>query len=330
MSHMRILWITHPESDYLASTLYRGMCQVLCVDNVIDYPWKDSYHGQTSYYEQPHGRGPGCTSPCAWQKPSESVRRTEVEIKNDHFDCVILESTRPYAVHALDAIINSGWTPLPPVFACCGEDYSETNILLDVGNKFGALALFKRELLNGVNIQHVYPCPFASVIPEDWPLYVSLPKTHDACLVVGNTNPQRQGIVDALNALKGKYNIYAGSDTQGVRLDQFQFWEVLSRSKISLSTKGWGNDTLRYWEVPSTRSMLLTQRLDIVIPNPFTDGVNCAEFSTPDEMRQKLEWYLNRPDELQRVSEAGYQHVLAHHTCRRRAEYVLEIVGRYV
>ena len=326
---MRILWITHPESDYLASTLYRGMCQVLGVDNVIDYPWKDSYHGQTSYYEQPYGRGPGCTSPCAWQKPSESVRRTEVEIKNDNFDCVILESTRPYAIHALDAVIASGWTPLPPVFVCCGEDYSETNILLDVGNKFGAKALFKRELLKGVNIQHVYPCPFASVIPEDWPLYVSLSKHHDAFCVVGNTDPTRQAYIDALQRISG-YNIYSGSDKQGVRLDQFQYWEKLSRSRIGVNLKGFGWDTLRFLEIPAVMTMLLTQRIDIQYPHEFTDGVNCAIFNDANEMDWKLRHYLDHPDECQRIARAGYDHVLAHHTSRRRAEYVLDIVGRYI
>jgi spore maturation protein CgeB len=70
--------------------------------------------------------------------------------------------------------------------------------------------------------------------------------------------------------------------------------------------------------------MLLTFTPDIVIPNGFTDGVDCATFTSFDEFESKLNFYLARTETVSMIAERGFQRLLEHHTTERRAANFLE------
>jgi hypothetical protein len=100
---------------------------------------------------------------------------------------------------------------------------------------------------------------------------------------------------------------------------------LLARSKISISAPGAGYDCARYWEILAAGAMLFTYDPDIVIPNGFTDGVNCATFSSISEFEDKLEYYLAHPARVADIAAAGQAHLLKHHTTARRASWFLKL-----
>ena len=51
---------------------------------------------------------------------------------------------------------------------------------------------------------------------------------------------------------------------------------------------------MRFWEIMAAGAACFTQRFNIVMPNPFTDGVNMIDFKTVDEFKDKVKYYLSR------------------------------------
>jgi spore maturation protein CgeB len=68
----------------------------------------------------------------------------------------------------------------------------------------------------------------------------------------------------------------------------------------------------------------LTFKPDIVIPNGFTDAIDCLTFESMEELDEKIDYCLANQSKVAEIVEAGHQRLLAHHTTARRAEYFLE------
>ena len=106
--------------------------------------------------------------------------------------------------------------------------------------------------------------------------------------------------------------------------------QVLHRSLISVSVPGIGYDCARFWEILAARAMLLTYEPDIVIPNGFTDGIDCVSFRSLDQFDEKLAYYAPRHDLAAAIAQRGHERLLAHHTTQARARYFLDIVRRHI
>ena len=73
--------------------------------------------------------------------------------------------------------------------------------------------------------------------------------------------------------------------------------------------------------------MAMTQKYQIEFPNDFTDGENIVHYETIEEFEKKIRKYLDDKNEVQRISENGYQHLLNYHTSQKRVEYILDIIN---
>ena len=83
-----------------------------------------------------------------------------------------------------------------------------------------------------------------------------------------------------------------------------EYRALLHRSKMALSVRGGGFDTVRYWEIPASGALLISERPDIVIPHNFEHGVH-AIFCRPD-LQDLPGWVRQlRDDEPERTTDGG-------------------------
>lgn len=101
----------------------------------------------------------------------------------------------------------------------------------------------------------------------------------------------------------------------------------LELSKFSVAVRGAGWDTLRYWEIPSRGAVLCRMPSPIKIPNDFEDGINCIEFTNSDELREKVNHYLNDKMGYNRLRAKSLEHFKKFHTTAARAKYMLKECG---
>ncbi len=196
-------------------------------------------------------------------------------------------------------------------------------------------AVFKRELnkcwINKMQ-EPVFPLPFAA---EKRFFQGSSPSVRDIDLsyVAGlSSNTVRYSVFHRL-LRKNRERFFVGpTDESAYRHTRIKggptetpvFRDILFRSRISVNVIGGGYDCARYWEILASGAMLLTQELEIQIPDAFTDGINCFTFSSMDELDDKVDMLLSNPSVIEEVAEAGYAHLLSHHTTKARAQYFLD------
>jgi len=208
-----------------------------------------------------------------------------------------------------------------------GSDYQFLNVPSNIRFK----AVFKRELNKLHSQENIYPLPFASekrYFPAQYP-----PKDILVSFLANvHTNTFRYSILERLKRIR-RNGIVVGSTGErsynpAAPAPEFQptpkYHNLIARSLISVNVVGAGWDCARYWEILAARSMLFTQKLDIQIPFPFQDGVNCVEFETFAEFEDKLEYYMNNPDKAIEIIQKAWVHLCKYHTTKARAEYFIE------
>lgn len=340
---MNVLFLNHSESDYGGAFLYNGLCNVFGARKVYDYPLKKSYHGETHHYSLPNITN-GCTAPLPWMPAhpvawgsdcSLDTACIRTQISKHFFSLVVLESCRytvkqTYAQFA-DAIRESG----TPVVLHDGEDYREVDeaFIADVKPTL----FLKREVLaaaplldmRGEHRRLAYPFSCPKVAPlvskEEFQQ-----RTYKAAMLFGNTAQIRKDLVNAFRSCDYADDVYCAMNSDGEAKQTLLGWDaynqMLTDSMIGVSARGFGWDTCRYWEIP-TAAVLLTQPLNLRIPDPYVHEKTCFEFVSPQhavQIVQSLTRYT--PEHLYEVYCAGHAHTVAHHTNTARVGYMLSLL----
>lgn len=292
---MRIVYINSPIYDYLTATLIEGLQelghQVLCSE--------DSNYGTRT-------------------DERELVAAAETA------DLIIVGSNQGVRTQLLNGNRN------PRKIYVDGADHP----LISAPEEFNFELVFKRELLTTYRDAErlgILPLPFGGEQRYGRTAPESERSVKAAFLASLHTNPMRFGLHQRLVNLKDPSVL---SGTTGERaydpgkskarpVETPKYRELLRQSRIGISAAGAGWDCARYWEILAAGAMLFTQALDIVIPNPFTDGVNCVTFSNFAEFEERLAHYMSRPELCLEIAARGQAHYLEHHTTRARAQYLL-------
>lgn len=336
----KVLWVDHPEGDYLASFVFMGLCEELGDDNVVDYPSKLSFHGLMHRYPSPYavpvGDGGGMpweraaraapdaigtTGPYEWMRPSSGRvwSRDEVISRIGEFSLVVLAAPRTYNVPALeDIIVAVGRDRMPPIVIMDGEDYSA--IRVDLVQKFQPKVYFKRELMPGSGCGCRLE-PFSFATPVRLPVE-PVEKDIDVLFLGGASWGSRDEACNALRAAFGER--FVG----GVRghVAHVEYLRMLARAKIAISVRGYGYDTVKFFEIPSMPgTLLVSDTAPIVRPAPFVHGETALFFSSPSELVEVVRHALDDEPWRQKISEAGNRHLATHHTPRARAKELLRI-----
>ncbi len=81
----------------------------------------------------------------------------------------------------------------------------------------------------------------------------------------------------------------------------------------------------RVYDVLASGGFLLSEYKP-VLEEEFQIGEHLVCFKTPEELREKAEYYLQHPDEREAIARAGQEFVLNHATYRHRVQQLLSIV----
>ena len=182
---------------------------------------------------------------------------------------------------------------------------------------------FKRECLESDIVQGVMPLPFAAR-QSDFEIPIgTYPKHLDIMCAFGQTkmDPIRGQLQSRLAALGDHSRILASA----VPNDQYKI--LTASSKICVNAHGGGEDCMRFWEIVAAGAVCFTQKFNIIMPHPYTDGWNMIEFESADEFIDKSQQFLQYPEMLERIALAGYEHTKKYHTTKARAQYIIDNMG---
>jgi hypothetical protein len=361
---VRILFLGDTQLDYVSDPLYIGLSRVLGDEQVVDYPYKPIYHDPEVRYwfmAQRPGRRYSreeitellrdryfdlvCLS-SARTECLEEYRRLSGEVPLPPLVFVDGED---------DARIRHEVVARFPIGVYFKRDY-----VWKLGGRLsdlGALAwTFRgdRELF-----ARTVPLPL-SIILETIPDLGLVPKEIDVSYRGRASHPRRVKAVEILSGMEGvrfaggvyaspedrKYKLRAGrlarlstkllDDAPAGEEDQRKkkapeaYYREIAASKIAVALRGGGRTaSLRYFEIVSMKTLLLSDAPETVIPNDFVDRRH-AVYCRPDlrNLESLVRYYLREDAEREVIAREGYAHLLKYHTCERRAEYFVDVCRR--
>lgn len=357
---MKILYLTPRKIDYLPDQLYTGLCKVLGTESMIDFPWKPEYHDPSyriDYLPQNPGRRYELEELRAMLDRHEidlmvltAQRRGTLEA----FEALAQHSKLPPL-----AFVDSSDDPemKPDLFRRVGGGvYFKREYSLPGSAGFRAMYVKWRQFrLDRDLSSRTYPLQMSVILETIPPLdgdtedvdisfngYVSHRKRIRAVKLLENasdirfegglysdaTTRQSKLALGPLSVLRAKLqgDPYVGETDCNHRLGYVDHFRLLRRSKIGLSIRGAGFDTVRYWEIVASRILLISEKPFIHIPNNFEHGKQ-AIFCRSDlsDLLDLVRIYLRDNAARKAMAEAGYQHLLKHHTCDQRARQFLDI-----
>ena len=109
-----------------------------------------------------------------------------------------------------------------------------------------------------------------------------------------------------------------------------KYLDLICRSYLVSDAWGGGDCTVRRSEVHMNSIASIMQRWNILEPYPFTDGDNVIFYDTPDEFKEKIDFYLNNLDKLIEIGQNGYEHSLKYHTTEKRIDYIFDVINNKI
>jgi hypothetical protein len=179
------------------------------------------------------------------------------------------------------------------------------------GNAYGHDPLRRHVAVAGAG--NTIPLPFGIV---DVGYEPPREQEYDVAFLARATSPERGRVLAVLESLG--LRVATGGD-----LGWREYMDTLARSRVGISVRGLGYDTMRYWEIPYAGTALLAETPRTVIPGNFRDGEE-ALFAPVDALAARVETALARADEL---AARGRGALLARHTSVHRAQAILDRLG---
>ncbi len=174
------------------------------------------------------------------------------------------------------------------------------------------------------------------VIKTQWAcnheLYVPRDVEKDVAVsFVGQPHGNRAEVLRHLLAAGLDLRVFGFGWSDRPRIPFHQMVRLFSRSRINLnlsnaSTSCGEQIKGRNFEIPGTRSFLLTGRADN-LEEYYADGKEVVTFETREELADKCRYFLSRDAERNRIAENAYRRTLAEHTWHHRFEPIFREAG---
>ncbi len=342
---MRVLYLDHPEADYLSAVVFLGLCEELGPENVVDFPLQPHFHGEAWRGPVPYGPGgsmiEGVCSPYTWMPawPKHDWDEDRVIAGLAEFDLVVLASPRAYNVARLRALFGKfDRNCFRKLVMLDGEDY--TAIRWDLIEEFQPSVYFKtslvpepldlypaqRELMQPKT--RVLPCPLTT----SFRFVEARKKTVDVSFLGGANwfGTRREGVAEDREPVKPAIEAAirqrlpdANVVTGHVPYEEYQ--EIIASSRIAVCVSGHGLEAVRTFEAmgcPDT--LVLREAIDQITPWPMVSGEHCLTYSSHEQIADLCEVALRSTDVRSRIARAGNELVWEHYTPRARAKYILE------
>ena len=111
-------------------------------------------------------------------------------------------------------------------------------------------------------------------------------------------------------------------------VDFSTYQNLISRSHIGISAWGGGNSCMRLFEIMAAKTCCLAQSMNIKFINGPEDGKTFLTYSSGEEFYKKFIKNIANKKACREIGEAGFDLIKNRHTCKSRAKYMLDIIGR--
>jgi hypothetical protein len=164
---------------------------------------------------------------------------------------------------------------------------------------------------------------------EQVPAFEPAEKTADiffAGVVHPNSTVRAAGVAELL-ALRAEGFVV---DMPQEKLDKDEFLRRLSSAWLAWSPSGFGWDCFRHYEAAAVGAVPLIDYPTVERHRPLLDGRHCVFHAIePGGLAAAARRALADREALRRMAAEARTHVLAHHTCRARAEHIARtVLGR--
>ena len=152
-------------------------------------------------------------------------------------------------------------------------------------------------------------------------------RDYDVCAifsVVSWAYPRRSALVQAVNAMAG-VNVVAGGHSGKGKIVHEAYIDAINRSKIFINSNGtYGAVLMKYFEAMACRSLLITDEPIDAAMMGFIDGENIVFYRNIADAVKKIRYYLDNPEERERIANNGYRLVHTFHGNDKRVKVVLQ------
>ncbi|MHB8565659.1 MAG: glycosyltransferase family protein [Nitrososphaerales archaeon] len=172
----------------------------------------------------------------------------------------------------------------------------------------------------------VHPLPITYL---EQPSLADRDRIYDLSFIGTRNNRKRVKLARFLNRLSIKHNLSAfinlSSLDDPIPYDQYK--KIIMASKLSITLRGRGRQTYRFWEIPALGTALVAEDLDTVVPNNFVDGFDALYFKTFAELEEKLLRALRGELWPKLISNASLK-LARFHKPVDRARYILNVLDK--
>ncbi len=154
-------------------------------------------------------------------------------------------------------------------------------------------------------------------------ILLNIMKKTKANIGLWGQNWENSSLYDELCSLLNKKEI------KGVFGDKYNL--LLNQSKMALVFFSKINNdgyTRRCFEIPATKTMMLCEYSD-EISSLFEADKEAVYFQNPEDLIEKIHYYLSHPDEIALIAQKGYERLLRDgHDTTDRAKEVIQIINQ--
>ena len=361
---MKLLYVADAAPDYLADQLYTGLCRVLGAAAVIDYPWKAVYHDpdlRLAYLPQTVTERYGLDDIVSLVK-ERKIDLMVLSSPRASKDLLVAKLSRMAECPPIVLVDGEDDSRIRHEIVeqfRCRLYFKREYRWHSASGLRGRLDRWRCFGRNPWLFERTFPLPFSAIgavrlegeqhtrdIDISFVARTSHPKRLRAWRLLNRTKGLRvegglyaeatdrqskvtSGIPRLLVKLRGDPTVTVAQ--RGSRLGFKEYHDLLERSKLALSIRGGGFDTVRYWEIVASKALLVSEEPDIWIPDNFEHGKH-AVFCKSDlsDLMDLIEKFSRDDAAREELAEKGYRHLLRHHTCERRAEYFLDLCRRHI
>jgi hypothetical protein len=102
----------------------------------------------------------------------------------------------------------------------------------------------------------------------------------------------------------------------------------LSRIVVTCQPDQWDGD-YRTWEAFASGALVVMDRMFTPLPYPFVDGEHCIIYDVNPSglrrMRERVEYYVEHPQEAAQIAAQGFEHAMWYHRPRNRLDTMLDV-----
>jgi hypothetical protein len=113
------------------------------------------------------------------------------------------------------------------------------------------------------------------------------------------------------------------------KISKKDFFQTLQRSRINLVLEGFGEFTYRHLEIwcMAAFGLSTSSEFEVELPFDMVDGVHFATFSDTDDLIDKINYYLNHPDDARQIASNGRTLFEAEYDFKRHGKFIADFIA---